>query len=152
VPDPHSQLVISIAALILSAIALLDKLYGKSAQTQKEISDLKRELAILQTRVEPFWNMLETHLPSILKQPVHLKMDALLDTYAACRESMTLDQLVDLEEELLKAKEEAKLKKDPRMMGYIWMAAVVSGRIAEKKLGSQTQVKRVRWYEKLRIT
>lgn len=151
-PDHNIQFIISVAALIISAITLLDKLYGKSAQTQKEISEIKAELASLKTKIEPFWNMIENHLPGILKQPIHLKMDALLTTYETCRESMTLEQLLDLEDELLKAKEDARTKKDPRMIGYVWMAAVVSSRIAEKQHKTQNQEKKVRWYDKLRTT
>jgi ATP-dependent Clp protease ATP-binding subunit ClpA len=156
VPDPHIQLYISLGALLLAAISLLDKLYGKVAQTQKEfskeLSEVKQELASLKTKIEPFWIMIETNLPAILKQPIHLKMDALLTTYETCRERMTLEQLLDLEDELLKAKEEARIKKDPRTMGYLWMAAVVASRIAEKKSPTPNQKKKVHWYDWLRIS
>jgi hypothetical protein len=151
VPDPHIQLYISLVAIILAAISLVDKFYGKSAQTQKELAQMREELASLKTKVEPFWNMIETHLPAMLKQPIHLKMDGLLDIYPTCKESMSMEQLNELEEELLKAKEEARMKKDPKMMGYVWMAAVVSSRIAEKKRTIRTREKKAHWYDWLRI-
>lgn len=130
--DPQIQSLLTLAAVIISGIALLDKLFGKAA-IEKEIAEIQKELAAVKTKVEPFWNFLEDHLPDMLKKPIHLRMDELLDKYKLCKESMSVEELTELENELLKARDEAKGSGDPRMMGYLWMAGVVNSRILEKK-------------------
>lgn len=113
---------------------------------------MREELASLRTKVEPFWGMIEKHLPGMLKQPIHLTMDALLDRYATEREKMSTEDLIRLKDELLIAKEQAKAKKDPRMIGYVWMAGIVSSRILERQDPNREQRKKGHWYDKLRFT
>lgn len=132
-PPAEIHFLMTVAALVIAAITLLDRFYGKAANVQKEISEIRQELASVKTKVEPFWNMLEDNLPALLKRPTHITMDDLLTMYQTCRETMTLEQLENLQNELIKAKEEARQNNDPRMMGYLSMAAIVDSRIQERK-------------------
>lgn len=72
----------------------------------------------------------------LLKQPIHLRMDALLDKYKVQRESMDINELTELKCELLNALEESKSKtngkSEGRTFAYIVMLGILESRISEK--------------------
>ena len=134
-------------AVFISLIAIMDKWYGRTAKFSERIIALEgrqtdpkvlERLTALETKTGPFWRILEDHMADLLKQPIHLKMDALLDEFKVNRDCMALRDLEELKCEMLKVLEEAKMaidkKAEGRTIGYIVMLGILESRIIAKQM------------------
>lgn len=142
-------ILISAAAALISFLTLVDKHYGKGARIESRLAivekatvtispEIEKRLTALETMTKPFWRILEDHMVDLLKQPTHLKMDALLEEYKESREEMPVEKLIDLKCELLSALDESKRiptrKNDGLTFGYIIMLGILESRISQKMI------------------
>lgn len=142
--------IVSLAALLLGLLSFWDKKWGEVARMKEEIAlmsartppDNLSRLVALETRVGPFWKVLEDNLVDFLKRPTHRVMDDLLDKYKSNEGQLTLEDLTLLKTELVQVIAEYRDRKVQRkleeaeaglVVGYVFMLGMVESRICEKE-------------------
>jgi len=137
--------IIAVGALVIAIITLFDKFYGSSVKyrekIEKEFTDIKTRLIELETKIKPYWRTMEEHMVDLLKQPIHLCMDALLEKYKKVyvlkeEKDMSISELIDLKCELQGALSEYRnpeKKEEGMIFGYVTMIGIVNSRIEEKE-------------------
>ena len=159
---------IAAAAAILSLIGFLDRKYGASAKFQREtlvsIARLEerktdpivlQRLQALETVTKPFMRVLEDHMIELLKQPIHLKMDELLERFKHHRDEMTLFELEELKCEVFNALQQNITDKakaqEGRTVGYVVYLGLLESRIMAKMAATEmTRVNDLAELEKAR--
>ena len=70
----------------------------ESVKLHDELGRIKERVSLIEMKLGVFWRMVEENLSGILKKPIHLRMDMLLDKLAA--HTLTLDECYELREQL----------------------------------------------------
>ena len=136
--------VAALVGLVLGLLSLIDKYYGTVNSIKTRIAKieeivkspnagLESRLAALETKIGPFWRVLEENLVNLLRKPTHFTLDELLDAYRDTKGNLSEDRLSLLKCELLSAKEEAQKNSDIHLLGYVLMLGVVEAKLEEKK-------------------
>ena len=146
----HLPVVVSMVAVVISLLGLIDRYYGASYQFKEKVAErlktleerkidpeILQRITALETKTGPFWRVLEEHMVELLKQPTHLRMDALLDDFKGRRDQMTLDELMELKCEIRKALDESMgentKKAEGRTFGYVVFLGLLEYRISLKQ-------------------
>ncbi len=146
------DLIKTLAALvgcILGILSFYEKIWGATADLKAKVlvleergtdPDILERITALETRIGPFWRVLEENLVEFLRRPTHLEMDKLLDEYKEKHGDLTLDELNILKFHLLgviedfKAQKRAKeLEDSGKVVGYVFMLGIVESKICEKE-------------------
>lgn len=141
--------VAAIIGCLLGILSLYEKVWGVTADLKSRVmvlegmpvdADVLQRITALETRVGPFWKVLEENLVEFLKRPTHLEMDALLDEYRDRKGDLSLDELNILKYHLLtviesyKAQKKAKeLDDSGKVVGYVFMLGIVESKICQKE-------------------
>lgn len=120
------ELIKTLAALvgcILGILSFYEKIWGATADLKSKVLVLEgrttdpevlERITALETRVGPFWRVLEENLVEFLRRPTHLEMDKLLDEYKEKHGDLSLDELNLLKYHLLTVIEDFKAQKRAR--------------------------------------
>ena len=152
--------VVAILALALTILNMVTRNFGQTTAMKERIRTLEAtsdpkfgerlkvveaqfdpklmsRVEILEDKMRIFWTAIERNLVDLLKQPIHLEMDALLDKVKHTgSESLSDGELEELKCRMLVALDEARVSEDPkiraRSTGYVLLIARVEGIMAER--------------------
>jgi len=69
----------SLGIAIASLLTVIVKHYGSDRNRTSQLVRLEARLVSLETKIDPFWKIVEQNIPRLLKRPTHERMDQLLD-------------------------------------------------------------------------
>jgi len=140
--------VISIIALIVAVGGLMLQYYGvilkmkediagmrskcNPEQRAKDFSNLVSEVTQLSVKVAPFWEVVSTHIPQLLKMPHTLRKDDLLQKMVD--RTLTYDEAVELQS--LLDKEGTEQSKELQL-AYKFALSLLNGKLSGGKDGWQ---------------
>ena len=102
------NILISLLAVLLATTSFLvsrnDRRFKEIEDIKEYLGELKDRMAKMETKVEIFWDTMRMKLTEMVKAPTHVRMDELLDKFAA--KTASPDDLIELKEQLLQREQE----------------------------------------------
>ena len=136
---PSSQY-LSIAAIVISLLGILLAYFKWIASVRKEISDLalslEGRLARVETKTELFWNSVGPALLNLIKQPIHLRKDELLDRLFEKKEVLSDDELIELRTMLKIEMPDLLEKKQDKSLAYALAMAYIDQVLYDRQHGA----------------
>jgi len=152
-------LVIPIGSALIALLGLVLMYFGAILKIKDKISDVAKECSesiacikkdvlgqgtkyearfvALETKMELFWGAVGKVVIDMVKQPIHLEKDALLDRLKS--NSINGDELIKLkymiEDEVIELKE----RKDSKAIAYVLILAMIDQKIWEKGCGCKEE-------------
>ena len=151
IPEEYSNVVLPGIAIIISIISLLYQYFGgilnikKSVSDSEEklgdkisniekgilktISDIESRLTKSETKMELFWNAIGGAVNNLIKQPIHFRKDELMDKLqlqmVGNRNSISIEELQELDNILEDESVKLKQNKDPKVLAYVLAQAFI---------------------------
>jgi hypothetical protein len=92
-------------------------------------------LVAVETKTALFWKVVEDGVIDMIKQPIHVEKDTLLEAFKADNKNISGDNLAKLKFMLEDELAELKIKKDPKVMYYVIMLARIEQVMYDKQCG-----------------
>ena len=70
--------------------------HDQTYKIQEELGKHNERLSLVEMKMGVFWRLCEEHLGGLLKRPIHLEMDALLDKYST--RTLTIEECERLQD------------------------------------------------------
>lgn len=113
-------------AILISAVALfwqVSSARGKEWKQYQEKQDtrygqLADRMKEVETKMELFWDATKETLRGLVKQPIHLRKDELVDKFTDEEKDMPAEEILELKQILLTEQVELIKKKDPMALAY----------------------------------
>ncbi len=131
------EILFSFGAILIAVSGLIYQHFGTIMKLKKELQDdlgkiakklseleVKAEsrLIALETKIDLFWNFVQKEVTGLLKQPVHMRKDELLEKFK--EDEISVEDLKELKT-ILKTEMNERNKDDPKIMQYVLVVASI---------------------------
>lgn len=91
--------------------------------------DMSMRMVAIETKMSLFWDAVGGVVKDIIKQPIHFRLDELLEKFP----NLTEEEMCELKDILINGMPDLREKKDPKALAYALMLARIDSELYDRK-------------------